>query len=402
MTRKLRIAIVGYGIAGISAAILLRRLGHEVAHFERAAASESRGAGLLLHRLGLRAAAMLRGALVSRVCGEALSGAKVMDLRYEDHFSGNHGLGIQRGVMFELLRAADEHAALLQTSRQIAGVDAERGYLFDRNRGRLGPFDLIVAADGANSSIRAGLDGLVRHDRPYRWGALVCLLDDPSGIGGDRVLQTFAGARHVSFWPVGSHAPGALCRINVSTNIPLAQSEYWRDAAIWKRHVAQLCPCIVPLLDQDIGTHDLLLFTYRDTAVRRYHLGRVALIGDAAHSMSPQLGQGASMALLDSWALARALERNHDVAAALAEFDRERRPQVSGYQRVSRWITPMFQSESRMLAMVRDRAFYPVSRLPFVKSAMLRTLSGRQKGLYGTADFDSRIRARCPGSDPDS
>ena len=235
--------------------------------------------------------------------------------------------------------------------------------------------------------MRADLKALVRHDRPYRWAALVCLLDDPSDIGGDRLLQIFAGVRHVSIWPVGSRKPGAPRRINVSMNIPVAQSEYWRDAALWKRHVAQLCPPIVSLLGQVISPRELLLLTYRDTALRRYHLGRVVLIGDAAHSMSPQLGQGASMALLDSWALAHALERNNDLATALVEFDRERRLQVSGYQRISRWITPMFQSESRLLAMVRDRAFYPLSRLPFVKGSMLRALSGQRKGFFGTTGF---------------
>lgn len=387
MTRKLRVAIVGYGVAGISAAILLRRLGHEVVHFERAAVAGFGGAGLLLHaaglavlnRLALHGAVVLRGAVVFCVYGETLGGSKVMDLRYEDHFSGNHGLGIQRSALFELLRAADEHAPQLQTSRQISAVDAEQGYLFDRNRGRLGPFDLIVAADGASSTIRAGLNALVRHDRPYRWSAVVCLLDDPRGIGGDRVLQSFAGARHVAIWPVGSHEPGAPRRINVSTNVPVTQAEELRDAGVWKRRVAELCPSIAPLLDQAVCSHDLLLFTYRDVALRRYYLGRVALIGDAAHSMSPQLGQGASMALLDSWALAHALERSNDLATALAAFDRERRADVSGYQRISRWMTPMFQSESRILAMLRDRVFYPLSRVPFVKGCMLRALSGQRR-----------------------
>lgn len=384
MTRKLRIAIVGYGVAGISAAIFLRRLGHDIVHFERAAVPGSSGAGLLLHttglavllRLGLLDAAASRGTLVSRIYGETLSGRKVLDFRYEEHFRGNHGLGIQRGVLFDLLRSVDVHANLLRTSQQITAVDPVRGYLYERKHGRLGPFDLIVAADGANSGIRQCLTSLVRHDRPYRWGALLCLLDDPHGIVGDHVLQYFAGIRHVALWPVGSRGPGTSQRINVSMNIPVSQADELRRDGAWKRNVAELCPRIVPLLPYALDEADLLLFTYRDVALRRYYLGRVVPIGDAAHSMSPQLGQGASMALLDSWALANALERNDETAIALAEFDRERRAWVSGHQRISRWITPMFQSESRMLALLRDRAFYPLSRAPFVKRLILRTLSG--------------------------
>lgn len=393
MTRRLRIAIVGYGIAGISAAIFLRRLGHEIVHFERSAATAPIGGGLLLNSaglailgwLGLRRAVMSCGAVVSRVRGETLSGRQVMDLRYEDHSSGNHGLGIQRAALGELLTRADQQAAALQTSTQISAVDAEQGYLFDRNQAHMGQFDLIVAADGANSSIRAGLHALVRHDRSYPCGALVCLLDDPNGIGGDCVFQSFTGTRHASIWPVGSRQPGAPRRINVSINMPLARSEELREIGAWKRTVASRCPRLAPLLEQTVAERDLLLFTYRDVALRRYYFGRVVLIGDAAHSMSPQLGQGASMALVDSWVLANALERNKDVDAALADFDRKRRAHMFTYQRVSRWLTPIFQSESRTLAALRDWAFYPLSQVPFVKGSMLRTLSGRQRGFFGTA-----------------
>jgi 2-polyprenyl-6-methoxyphenol hydroxylase-like FAD-dependent oxidoreductase len=382
---KLRIAIVGYGIAGISAAILLRRLGHDVFNFERAAVTGSGGAGLLLNsaaldvlgQLGLRSAVMARGAAVSRICGATLSGSKIIDLRYEDYFPGNHGLGIQRGAMLGLLHTADEQARHLRTA-QITAADAEHGYLFDERRGRVGPFDLIVGADGVSSSIRTGLKELVRHDRTYRSSAIVCLVDDPNGTFGDRVLQYFSGSRHIAIWPVGSRASGAPRRISVSVNIPITQADSFRAPVVWRRHVEELCPAVVPLLNQPIGTGELLLFTYRDVALRQYHRGRVVLIGDAAHSMSPQLGQGASMALLDSQALAEALERNKDTATALAEFDRNRRVHASAYQRISRWVTPLFQSENRALTMLRDCAFYRASSVRYVKSSMLKTLSGHR------------------------
>ena len=90
-----------------------------------------------------------------------------------------------------------------------------------------------------------------------------------------------------------------------------------------------------------------------------------------------------------------ALERNDDVTGALAEFDRKRRRAMDWYQRASRWTTPMFQSQSRALAAVRDRTFYPLSRLPFVRSRMLRTLSGQDKEFSAATGSESRRSSSC-------
>ena len=166
------------------------------------------------------------------------------------------------------------------------------------------------------------------------------------------------------------------CSSGPAVNVPISEADHLRVPAVWRRHVAKLCPALVPLLDQPGGTGDLLWYTYRDVALRRYHTGRVVLTGDAAHSMSPQLGLGATMALLDSQALARALQGSTDIASALATFDRTRRISTSRCQRVSRWVTPIFQSENRAAAVLRDWAFYPASRLPYLKSSMLQMLSG--------------------------
>jgi 2-polyprenyl-6-methoxyphenol hydroxylase-like FAD-dependent oxidoreductase len=381
--KELRIAIVGYGVAGISAAIMLRRLGHRILHFERATVPGVGGAGLLLNNrsldvlghLGLRNAALARGAMISGIYGTTLRGSKIMDLRYGEYSPGNFGLGIQRKALHELLRAADEQAAQVRLAH-ISSADAERGYLFDEQRRPIGPFDLIVAADGAGSHVRTGVRSLIRRDRNYRSSAIVCLIDDPNRVFGCRVSQYYSGGHHIAIWPVGSGAPGGPHRINVSLNVSNARAEHFRATEVWRRHAADLCPALVPLLEQLDAKGELLLFTYRDVALRRYYTGRVALIGDAAHSMSPQLGQGVTMALLDSQALAQALDTNCEIATALADFDRTRRIATSRYQRVSRWVTPIFQSENRAIAMFRDWAFYRASRLPYVRRSMLKMLSG--------------------------
>jgi salicylate hydroxylase len=99
-----------------------------------------------------------------------------------------------------------------------------------------------------------------------------------------------------------------------------------------------------------------------------YSSGRAVLIGDAAHSMSPQLGIGAQMALEDAEVLARALCEHHDLAAALRAYTRIREERLSRYQQASRWLTPLFQSDSRLLAMIRDRLLANATQVNAMKN----------------------------------
>ena len=123
--------------------------------------------------------------------------------------------------------------------------------------------------------------------------------------------------------------------------------------------------------------------SYRDTVLRRWHTGRLCAIGDAAHAMSPQLGQGVNMALLDALVLRDALRAETRIEAALRRYAVERRAHVGIYHLWSRWLTPLFQSDHRLLARLRDALFLPLSRLPGSRGQSLAVLSGTQQGLFG-------------------
>ncbi|MBD4671506.1 FAD-dependent monooxygenase, partial [Xanthomonas citri pv. citri] len=104
--------------------------------------------------------------------------------------------------------------------------------------------------------------------------------------------------------------------------------------------------------------------SYRDAVVTRWHRGRFVLAGDAAHAMSPQLGQGVNMALLDALAMRDALRVGADLDAALQHYQRERQAHVAIYHRWSRWLTPLFQSERDLWAHGRDLLLRPMGRVP--------------------------------------
>ncbi|MFM7336278.1 MAG: FAD-dependent oxidoreductase [Tabrizicola sp.] len=95
-------------------------------------------------------------------------------------------------------------------------------------------------------------------------------------------------------------------------------------------------------------------------------------MGDAAHRASPQLGQGANMALLDAFALSRMLHLPLD--EALPAYHRSRRWHLGLYQTLSAAFTPQYQSHSRVLPALRDRFLSPLSRswpLPRILSALV-------------------------------
>lgn len=373
MHQTLKIAIVGYGIAGIAAAIHLRRLGHKIEHVERRASTDADGAGMLLQPSAL---ALLRdiglgnnelelGARVHSLVAEDIHGRTLTRIHYSGHEPGGFALGVQRRYLIERLLDLDPGQERVNFMHEVESVDAERGILRFRASGDRGPYDLIIAADGANSLLRDSAPQLVLRNHLSPSAALVACIEDPNRLAGDRLVQYFYRTRHVAIWPVGSAARGEPERTNFSVNIPLAQAQAFRDSGEWKAVVIRHCPPLIPLFEELDKDFTPIIHAYRDVSLRRLSRGRLVYIGDAGHSMSPVLGQGARMALLDAATLAQALQMHDCVSKALEAHDRRMQAQIANIQRISRWLTPIFQSESSTLAAVR-RVLQIAHRLPFV------------------------------------
>lgn len=393
MKKPLDIAIVGYGTGGQAAALLLQRDGHRVQVFERVPQPGPVGAGFLLQptglqalwRMGLLHEILAHGAPVHRLYGETPCGRAVMDMRYAGLDARLFGLGLQRGALFGLLDRAWRREGSLHAGVQIVRVDEDEGRLFDERGGAHGPFDLVIAADGAASRLRAQVaDG--KPDRPYPWGALWCLLPAGEWPHWNELRQRYVGARKmIGLLPVGTRPGDDTRRLSFFWSLPTADFESWhaRGVDAWRGEVAAIWPQAGELLQGIVDPAQLARASYRDAAPPRWHRGRLALLGDAAHAMSPQLGQGVNMALLDAEALRDALRAQADVAAALAQYQAARRRHVAIYQFWSRWLTPLFQSDHGWVAKTRDAAFLPLGRLPGGRGHMLRVLSGTQQGLFG-------------------
>jgi 2-polyprenyl-6-methoxyphenol hydroxylase-like FAD-dependent oxidoreductase len=388
----MRIAIVGYGTAGQAAAIFLARDGHEVEVFERSPELKPAGAGFLLQptglgvmsQLGLREAAIARGARIERLHGANAEGRAVMDMRYADHSPRSFGLGMTRGALFALLHATCAHIAAIRTGVCIERASEDGAGLVDDAGNEYGPFDLIVAADGANSALRAA-SALARRDALYPWGAMWCLLPADGWPHTAELCQRYDGTRRMlGVLPVGTRPdrPGRWLTFYYSLAGTRIDAFGTDDLATLQADVAALWPELAERTRAIVDPVQLNRARYRDVVLTQASQGRVVFIGDAAHGMSPQLGQGVNMALLDAEVLADALRARTDVARALAHYARARASHVAVYQRLSRWLTPLFQSDNAWLGALRDKAFGPLGRLPLARSEMLKILTGTKQGWW--------------------
>lgn len=140
--------------------------------------------------------------------------------------------------------------------------------------------------------------------------------------------------------------------------------------------VGALWPEALALLADFESPPQLQRACYCDAVLQRPAQGSLDVHGCAAHVISVQIGQGLTMALLDAAALADCLAGNATVECALAEYGQPRKSHSVVYQQLSRWMTPMFQSDRDGLARLRDAAFGPFGRLPPTRGTMLKVLTG--------------------------
>jgi 2-polyprenyl-6-methoxyphenol hydroxylase-like FAD-dependent oxidoreductase len=377
MTQSLRIGIAGAGIGGLAAAALLADQSHKVTLFDQFDTVRPVGSGLVIQPVGRRVldvigagdAARQMGQNIHRMLGrDTRSGRRVLDVSY----GSSYGLAIHRAALFEsLLDAVKLRDIALMQNHKVTGRDGTR-LIFDTGK-TSEPFDLIIDASGAGSP----LSPLKSRDLPF--GAVWTTVDWPkTDLSHQQLTQKYRRAdRMIGIMPIGTLPNGTVQKAALFYSLPSDSYDSWRAAGLedWKAEALTLWPDLAPFLDQIKSQDQMVMARYTHGTLRRPFAHGIAHIGDAAHRASPQLGQGANMALLDAWALSEAL-KHFPVAKALPAFARARRGHVMAYQAMSAAFTPQYQSHSRVLPFIRDRILFPLSIVPPAKQVLTALVRG--------------------------
>lgn len=374
-----RIAICGAGPAGLAMALMLKRDGHDIDLIERFAEPAPVGSGLILQPTGLSVLAELSlydrirslGHRIDRLWGtDVKSGRAVLDVRYDSGPRGRFGLAVQRAALFNTLHDAVIAAGIpIQSGRAVEGLrDAGgRPVLMLADGSEMGPYRLVIDATGARSRLMAGLcpDEAARE---LAYGAFWATLDAGAMPYERNALEQKYDKASVMIGvlPVGRLAPEARDRVAFFWSQKVGEAEAVMAAGLdaWKSRLAGYWPETVPMLSEITAWDQLTLARYQHRTLRRPARGRVVFIGDAAHCTSPQLGQGANMALLDAAALAGNLARSIDLDVAIDAYCRARRYHVRLFQLLSLMFTPFYQGDSAALAFIRDQVVSTLARIP--------------------------------------
>jgi len=384
MTRQSSIAIVGAGIGGLAAAALLADA-HRVMLYDQFPEPRPIGSGLVIQPVGQAVLdlcgagqdARALGARITRMQGdEAARGRRVLDVRYDRQGGPVHGLAIHRAALFDALyRAMQARGGAVRTATRMvsAPLDGAHRWLLDDTGQRHGPFDLVVDAAGAGSA----LSPLVARPLPYGaiWGTVPW--PEATDLPPDELRQRYRAAnRMAGVLPLGRIDPTGPMLAAVFWSMPRAALDLWpqADIAAWKTEVTALWPAMEPFLATIRGTEDMIPARYGHGTLRRPFAPGLVHVGDAAHRASPQLGQGANMALLDALALAHALRAEPEDPGP--HYAWARRWHVRLYQAMSAAFTPQYQSDSRLLPVLRDHLLAPLSQFGPLPAILTRLVRG--------------------------
>lgn len=343
------VAIVGAGVGGLAAAIALARREAQVTVLEQAPALGEVGAGLqigpngvaALEALGLRPAAEavatnpraveLRDGRDARLVARLPLGPGC-EARYGRPYWQMH----RADLLAVLVEAALAEGACLRTNARVAEAAARPGGVrLTLADGATLEADLCIGADGQRSALRgAHFDGAApRFAGAVAWRGLVPAERLPEGLLAPAATVFMGPGRHLVAYPLREGRTWNFVAVEERADwteegwsVPADPAHLRAAFAGWAEPVTRLLAAVEETFLWGLFLHPPL---------RSWTRGRIALLGDACHPMTPFLAQGACMALEDAWVLAAALDETDDLEAGLKAYEARRIGRATRVQRAA-------------------------------------------------------------------
>jgi 2-polyprenyl-6-methoxyphenol hydroxylase-like FAD-dependent oxidoreductase len=353
-----RVMIVGAGIGGLTAAVAMRRAGRDVVVFERMDSLKEYGAGFTMNSNAVSAVRELdlgepveqQGAELKRFVHHTRDG-KVLTEWPTINIARNVGapiIGIGRPNVQRIL--ADALDAEIRFDHDCVGVEQDDAGVTARfANGAEERGAVLVGADGSRSTVRPLFDPTERRYSGYTtWLAFADFTDFPEAThaqwyGRKLVLGAHPIGGGKTYWYAGLTAQSG----GSDSDAKQAVIDLFAD---W----ADPIPALLRATDvRNIARTDIYDLPRRESWGR----GRVTLLGDAAHSMVPALGQGACQAIEDGVVLARHLDSAGDDAAALRAYEQNRIERTWPMVRRARRLGKLMQGDNAVTGVVRNNFF---------------------------------------------
>lgn len=357
--------IIGAGIGGLTTAHALLRQGHTVRVYEAAPEIREVGAGLVLGANAMRALHELDLHAAVRPLGTPVTLLHLLDqrgrvLQHADTTPFTRAVGFDN---LGIHRAALQRALLqrLPPDAVQTGMPFERFTIQGTTitahfaNGRTVTADALFGADGIHSRVRRQLwpRAEARYAGYTCWRAVVAAADlnlpagESAEVWGD-------GGRRFGYVPVGNGQVYWFACLN-SPQPRNPQFQAYSPADLQRAFGA--FPAPVSQLLARTSSHQLLWNDIQDLPpLARFAQGRVLLLGDAAHATTPNMGQGAGMAVEDAAVLAQCLATSPtDVAAAFRAFEQRRRRRTARVVRTSWHLGRVGQLENAWLVSLRNQ-----------------------------------------------
>lgn len=348
-----RISIVGGGIGGLTAALALQRFGHKVSVFEQSRELREIGAGVTITPNAMHALHFL--GIGKRVANEAgpteaylirhFQTGDVIKVR-----ASGHDYVERFGADYHQVHRADLHTALAEVVHRNDPDCVFLEHCFDSlsqsseqvvatfTNGRTVESDVLIGCDGAASKVRASVfgDELVKYTGQVAFRALLPMANVPASIK-ERPFAMFVGINRVLLHYPLRHR--TIMNVLGVGREPTWQEEGWRIPAEIEEFAGLYSDLYSPALQliRGISPGSLFKWGLRDREpLEQYSKGRVTMLGDAAHPMTPFLGQGACIAIEDAMVLGRAFAVASTFQEAFAIYEKTRKERANGVQLASR------------------------------------------------------------------